>query len=127
MPGPGELLIQIHSVALNPADYIMRDTGLFVPTYPAIIGFDLSGLVVDVGEGVPVEPSHDNAASVFQPGITRVAAYGAGVWRAGQPDYGAFQEMCLVPWQHAVRLPEGNMSFNQAATLPVAVQVALNA
>ncbi|EIT80264.1 putative alcohol dehydrogenase [Aspergillus flavus] len=115
-PGPDELLIAVKSVALNPADAIMRDQGLFISTYPTVIGFDMSGLVLEVGDNVPAS---------YQPG-TRVAAYAASVWKSCDPNYGPFQERCLVPWQHAVLLPEG-MSWNHAATLPVAVQVPLSA
>ncbi|CRG89767.1 hypothetical protein PISL3812_06806 [Talaromyces islandicus] len=118
-PGPGELLIEIKSVALNPADGIMRDQGLFIPSYPTVIGFDISGLVVDVGDSVP--------DSLFQPGITRVAAYAAFLWKSCNPDYGAFQEMCLVPWQHAAPLPYKGISWNETATLPVAIEVPLSA
>lgn len=123
-PGPDELLIAVKSVALNPADAIMRDQGLFIPTYPTVIGFDMSGLVLEVGENVPTGGATDIS---FQPGITRVAAYAASVWKSCDPDYGPFQERCLVPWQHAVVLPDEGMSWNHAATLPVAVQVPLSA
>ncbi|KAG7409021.1 Dehydrogenase azaJ [Fusarium oxysporum f. sp. rapae] len=119
-PGPDELLIAVKSVALNPADVIMRDQGLFITDYPTVIGFDMSGLVLEVGENVPAGDES------FQPG-TRVAAYSASAWRGCAPDYGPFQEKCLVPWQHAVRLPDQNMSWNHAATLPVSVQVPLSA
>ena len=118
-PGPDELLIAVKSVALNPADTIMRDQGLFISTYPTVIGFDMSGLVLEIGNNVP--------ATSFRPGITRVAAYAASVWKSCDPDYGPFQERCLVPWQHAVALPDEGMSWNSAATLPVAVQVPLSA
>ncbi|TQN64032.1 Dehydrogenase orsE, partial [Colletotrichum shisoi] len=64
---------------------------------------------------------------LFKPGVTRVAAYAASFWRSFGPDYGAFQERCLVPWQHAAPLPDEGISWNQAATLPVAVQVPLSA
>tara|TARA_R110002060_G_scaffold28376_5_gene38400 strand:+ start:61 stop:924 length:864 start_codon:yes stop_codon:yes gene_type:complete len=47
-------------------------------------------------------------------------------WRSCDPNYGAFQERCLVPWQHAVPIPEG-ISWNEAAALPVSVEVPLNA
>lgn len=98
----------------------MRDTGLFIPSYPTVIGFDLSGLVLEVGTNVPKH---------FHPGITRIAAYSASVWKGCDADYGAFQEKCLVPWQHVVPLPDKGVmiSWNEAAMLPVAVQVALNA
>ncbi|OOG00871.1 hypothetical protein ASPCADRAFT_202701 [Aspergillus carbonarius ITEM 5010] len=121
-PGPNELLIAVKSIALNPADGIMQDQGLFIPTYPTVVGFDLSGLVLKIGNDVPIE----GPGPCFQPGITRVAAYAASVWKSCDPDYGAFQEVCLVPWHHALILPEG-ISWNQATTLPVAGQVPLSA
>ncbi|KAF5547550.1 zinc-binding alcohol dehydrogenase domain-containing protein [Fusarium phyllophilum] len=119
-PGPDELLIAVKSVALNPADVIMRDKGLFITEYPTVIGFDMSGLVLQVGANVP---AGDDG---FRPGI-RVAAYSASAWKGYAPDYGPFQEKCIVPWQHVVRLPDQNMSWNHAATLPVSVQVPLSA
>ncbi|KAI1111207.1 GroES-like protein [Nemania sp. NC0429] len=122
-PGPGELLVEVKYVALNPADHVMRDTGLFIQTYPTVIGFDLAGLVLAVGDGVPVG---EGPGLLFQPGITRIAAYGASFWKSCDPDYGAFQEVCLVPWQHAVPLPD-NISWEHAATLSVSAQVPLNA
>ncbi|KAB8229609.1 zinc-binding alcohol dehydrogenase family protein [Aspergillus alliaceus] len=126
-PGPDELLIAVKSVALNPADAYMRDQGLFIPTYPTVIGFDISGLVLEVGDNVPTGATDNGPVPFFRPGITRVAAYAASFWKSCDPDYGAFQERCLVPWQHAVPLPDDGMSWNHAATLPVAVEVPLNA
>ncbi|PNP76544.1 hypothetical protein FNYG_09963 [Fusarium nygamai] len=119
-PGPDELLIAVKSVALNPADVIMRDQGLFIAEYPTVIGFDMSGLVLQVGKNVPAGDEGFHAG-------TRVAAYSASAWKGCAPNYGPFQEKCLVPWQHAVRLPGQNMSWNHAATLPVSVQVPLSA
>lgn len=94
-PGPGELLIEVKSIALNPADGIMRDQGLFMRTYPTVIGFDIAGLVLEAGENVPVGTT--GSSLFFQPGITRVAAYAAFFWKSCGPDYGAFQERCIVP------------------------------
>lgn len=51
-PGPGELLVQILSTGLNPVDWKIQATGYFVDTYPAVLGTDSSGVVVEVGEGV---------------------------------------------------------------------------
>ncbi|KAK8012918.1 alcohol dehydrogenase [Apiospora marii] len=105
-PGPGELLV--------------------LQEYPTVIGFDMAGLVLEVGDDVPKDDSTPGGIS-FQPGITRVVAHSASFWRSWAPDYGIFQERCLIPWQHATPLPEDGMSWNHAATLPVAVVVALNA
>ena len=124
-PGPGELLVAVKSVALNPADGYMRNLGIFIPAYPTVTGFDFSGLVLEVGEGVPTNPTDDDQGIFFQPGITRVAGYAASFWRSFDSNYGAFQERCLIPWQHAVPLPD-EISWNHAATLPVAVAVPLS-
>ncbi|KAJ5913817.1 hypothetical protein N7504_002700 [Penicillium tannophilum] len=126
-PGPGELLIAVKAVALNPADAIMRDEGLFIPTYPTVIGIDMSGLVLKIGENVPTGETDDDSGPCFRPGITRVAAYSASIWKSCDPDYGAFQELCLVPWQHAVPILDNEMTWNRAATLPVAVVTPLSA
>ncbi|KAK8031278.1 hypothetical protein PG990_001012 [Apiospora arundinis] len=128
-PGPGELLVLVKSVAINPADGLMRDHGLFMPKLPTVIGFDVAGLVLEVGDGVPTGPADDRDTSglFFKPGVTRVAAYSAGFWHSCAPDYGVFQERCLIPWQHAVPIPDSiDVSWNHAATLPVAAVVALN-
>ncbi|KAK4212077.1 chaperonin 10-like protein [Rhypophila decipiens] len=123
-PGPNELLIAVKSIALNPADVIIGEdtTGQFIPLArdgEIILGFDLSGLVLDVGENVP-------SKARFQQGKTRIAAYSASFWRSWDPNYGALQQRCLVPWQHCVILPD-NISFHDGASIPVAVSVALNA
>lgn len=51
-PGPGELLVKIEATALNPVDGKIRALGFFVDSYPFILGSDLTGVVVTVGEGV---------------------------------------------------------------------------
>ena len=51
-PGPGELLVKVHATALNPVDWKIRKYGVFVETFPAILGSDLAGDVVELGEGV---------------------------------------------------------------------------
>ncbi|KAM7215350.1 GroES (chaperonin 10)-like protein [Rhypophila decipiens] len=138
--GPNDLLIAVKSIALNPADVIIGEdtTGQFIPPTrykpsrtpnsdtnadniagEIILGFDLSGLVLEIGENVP-------SKARFQQGKTRIAAYSASFWRSWDPNYGALQQRCLVPWQHCVILPD-NISFHDGASIPVAVSVALNA
>ncbi len=50
-PGPGELLVEIKAVSLNPLDWKVQALGLFVTEYPAILGYDAAGVVKEVGEG----------------------------------------------------------------------------
>lgn len=51
-PGNGEILIKIHTAALNPADAILAQTGLFIRSWPYVLGSDGSGVVEELGEGV---------------------------------------------------------------------------
>ncbi|KAL5373533.1 hypothetical protein DPSP01_012662 [Paraphaeosphaeria sporulosa] len=51
-PGPDEVLVRNHFIGLNPLDWKRQLTGMFVPSYPAILGTDLSGIVEAVGSNV---------------------------------------------------------------------------
>jgi NADPH:quinone reductase-like Zn-dependent oxidoreductase len=54
-PGPGELLVRVHAAAVNPLDTQVRSgraAGFVGAELPYIPGFDVSGVVVEVGEGV---------------------------------------------------------------------------
>ena len=51
-PGPGELLVEIRSTALNPRDWKIPLYGILIDTYPAVLGMDSAGIVKEVGEGV---------------------------------------------------------------------------
>ena len=53
-PGKGQVLVKIKAVGLNPVDWKIQDYGIFVPDdgYPAVLGTDIAGDVVEAGEGV---------------------------------------------------------------------------
>jgi D-arabinose 1-dehydrogenase-like Zn-dependent alcohol dehydrogenase len=74
-PGLGKLLVAVKSVALYPVDTIMRVHGLFIPAYPMGIGFDITGLVLKIGDEVHTDNSDEGPGPYFQPGVTRVATY----------------------------------------------------
>ena len=113
-PGPTELLISVHSIALNPIDIYMRDAGFMISTYPAIIGSDVAGTLISSGSSV--------ASSAPKVG-SRVAAFAPCFPKRGAPDYGAFQQKVLVPAAAAVLLPD-HVTMNEGAVLPMAVQTA---
>jgi NADPH2:quinone reductase len=51
--GPGQLLVKVHACAANPVDTKIRRGMLpLKPTFPLILGYDISGVVEAVGEGV---------------------------------------------------------------------------
>src|SRR4030095_11592 len=52
-PGPADLLIEVHAAALNPIDFKIRQ-GAFSKgrKFPFILGYDVSGVVREIGPQV---------------------------------------------------------------------------
>ena len=102
-PGPGEVLIRVHSTSVNPFDCWVHNgwvANMFNYTFPVIPGTDAAGVVEELGEGVTDVAVGDKVytrAGVFRNGTNAeyVLAFAADV--APKPD-------CL--------------DFNQAAALP---------
>jgi NADPH:quinone reductase-like Zn-dependent oxidoreductase len=116
-PGPGEILIEVKAVALNPVDYYQRDFGMPpVRIYPAVVGSDVAGIVTKVGSNVTSGPA---------PG-TRILAFASSFYQSGSPDHGAFQQYALAQSEGVIPLPE-ELSFEQGAVFPLAVMTALTA
>src|SRR5579872_7009622 len=54
-PGPGDVLVQVAGIGINPEDMLERNGDLkdrWPLQFPAIIGLDVSGTVVATGDGV---------------------------------------------------------------------------
>ena len=51
-PSPGQLLVKIHSAALNPIDWKTQKSGVFIDQYPAVLGCDIAGTVEVIVVGV---------------------------------------------------------------------------
>ncbi len=59
LPGAGEVLVRVHAASLNPSDLYLRDGYRAlppewrpIPSFPLILGTDISGVVAAVGENV---------------------------------------------------------------------------
>ncbi|KAJ3056648.1 hypothetical protein HK097_005323 [Rhizophlyctis rosea] len=107
---PTDILIRTHYAALNPADYICRDNGMFLLNYPAVLGCDLSGVIEAIGSGVD--------ASEFKIGARVLAS--STSFQEKKPEFGAFQEKVMVPGERVSLIPD-HVSFEEAATIPLAV------
>lgn len=106
-PGAGEVLVRVACAGGNPADWKTRVGKLsaFIEYhFPFVLGFDLSGIVEAVGDGV----------DGFAPG-DRVF----GMSKQGQGRDGSYAEYCIADAVLLAPLP-GGWSFAQAAALPVA-------
>ena len=113
-PADNEVLVRVHAASVNPLDwhhmegtpYLVRlDDGLGKPENPRL-GVDFAGTVEAVGKDV----------KRFKPGDE---VFGA---RSG-----AFAEYVTVREQRAVALKPSNVSFEQAAAVPIAAITALQA
>ena len=115
-PGPNDVLIEVKAIAVNPVDYYQRDFGLPpIPSYPAVVGSDVAGIVVKVGSNVSGVP----------PTGSRVIAFASSFYQDGSQDHGAFQKCVLAQSEGVIALPDA-LSFEEGAAFPLAVMTALS-
>lgn len=103
-PQPGEVLIRVKAIGVNPTDWKSRATGgRRLWKNPPILGFDVSGVVEEVAEG----------SVLFQPGDEIF----------GMPHFpqqaGAYAEYVAGPARQFARKP-ARLDHIQAAALPLA-------
>ncbi len=115
-PAANELVIRVRAVAVNPVDGIPRIAyRLILPwlTFPAVIGGDVAGEIVEVGENV----------TRLKPG-DRVLGMATGLERSrNRAAEGAFQKYTVL-MHHMVSPIPNNLAFEQAAVLPLALSTA---
>lgn len=53
LAGPNDVVIQNHSIAINPADWKIQDFGaVWFQNWPVVLGEDVAGVVHEVGSNV---------------------------------------------------------------------------
>ncbi|MEH2135165.1 NAD(P)-dependent alcohol dehydrogenase [Nostoc sp.] len=106
-----QLLVKVRASSVNPIDWKIRQGMLSLiigSNFPKILGFDVAGDVVSVGSGV----------TRFQPGD---AIYGSTSFPGG-----GYAEFAAVP-ENVVALKPTNLSYEEAAAVPLAALTALQA
>ncbi len=110
----GKILVEVHAAGVNPVDWNIRQ-GYFAQTmslqFPATLGGDFSGIVVEVGEGV----------SGFKRGDE---VYGSAIILGGGS--GSFAEFALANAKAVANKPK-KVNHVEAAALPLAGVSALQA
>ena len=103
-PGPDEVLVRVRASGLNRADLGVAAGHAHGRMGGAgtILGLEFAGEIAAVGTEVPAE---------FKPGM-RVMCSGNG----------GYAEYAVADWGRTTPLPDSNMGWAQAATLPVALQ-----
>ncbi len=103
-PGKGQTLIEVHASSINPVDAGLlsgRLQKMFPMNLPAVLGWDIAGTIVEVGE----DGNTDEAG---------VKVYGQASPVAGGS--GAFAEYAVAPSHLIARMPK-NLDFNEAAAI----------
>jgi NADPH:quinone reductase-like Zn-dependent oxidoreductase len=103
-PSPGEVVVRVRAVSMNPVDWKIRSGMLqkfFPVTFPAVTGRDGAGEIMAVGNG--------GESSLVGKRVCFLAPRGVGTWC----------ERILLPKAEAVSFPE-SVSFEHAASLPLA-------
>lgn len=98
VPGPGEVLIEVHVAGVNRPDVLQR-SGSYPPPKGASphLGLEVAGVIAAVGSGVETWKTGDHACALT-PG-------------------GGYAEYCLTDARHCLPIPTG-LSLLQAAALP---------
>ena len=112
-PGVNQLLVEVKAVSINPVDWKIRNGDVkFISwsKFPRIYGADFAGVVRETGKGV----------SNFKAG-DRVYGSRSVIFDR----HGAMAQLRAVDQKYVRVIPEG-MSFNEAASLPIAALTALN-
>jgi NADPH:quinone reductase-like Zn-dependent oxidoreductase len=102
-PGPGEVLVCVHAMGVNPVDWKIRDgfaKAMFETKFPAILGGELAGVVEEVGPDVEDWKAGDEIFAM-------IGLLGANA------EYVVTKAAFLAPKPR-------NMSFVQAAAIPLA-------
>jgi NADPH:quinone reductase-like Zn-dependent oxidoreductase len=98
-PGKGEVKIHVKAAGVNFADILARK-GIYpdAPKKPCVVGYEVSGLIESVGEGIDPSLAGDPVIGALR--------------------FGGYAEKVVTPLSLTVKKPE-SLSFEQGAAIPV--------
>ncbi|KAI0072335.1 GroES-like protein [Panus rudis PR-1116 ss-1] len=107
-PGQGEVVVKIEATALNPVDWKIKDYNFIVEEYPAVLGSDAAGTVVQLGEGVTNVAVGDKVVYHGQLGNNKLCT---------------FQQYGIADANFLAKVPP-NVSVEEASSVPVGITAA---
>ncbi|RDL33848.1 GroES-like protein [Venustampulla echinocandica] len=105
-PGSHELLVLNHAIAANPVEWRIQDFDFLVTKYPNVLGSDVCGTIVAIGDGV----------TRFKVG-DRVTGFAAVIYNS-DIDHGAWQTYTLLRDIGTTKIPD-SMSFEEGSVFPM--------
>ncbi len=107
VPGPGEVRVAVHAAGVNFAD-VMARLGLYpdAPPLPAVVGYEVAGIVDAVGPGVESPAPGDRVLALVR--------------------FGGQAEKVVLPARQALPMMDGT-GFEEAAAIPVTYLTAWHA
>ncbi|MGG4033568.1 zinc-dependent alcohol dehydrogenase family protein [Paenibacillus cisolokensis] len=119
-PGYGEVTIKVHNVGICGTDVHIYE-GKFIASYPIVPGHEFSGVIHEVGEGVPDLKVGDRVSAEPNIGCGRCAycltrrGNLCSNWKGiGVSLDGSMAEYVRVPMQNVLKLPDA-MTFEEGA------------
>jgi len=96
---PGEVRVRVRAAGINFADLMAR-VGLYpdAPKIPCVVGYEVSGVVDQVGDGVTDRAVGDRVLAMCR--------------------FGGYSDVVAVPSRQAIAMPEA-MTFEEGAAFPV--------
>jgi NADPH:quinone reductase-like Zn-dependent oxidoreductase len=113
-PGENQVLIKNRALAMNPIDAKLQKLAVYPIPYPAILGEDIAGEVVEVGPSV----------TRFKKGDRVLAT--ASAFSTGRSEEAGFQAYTVVSVDTTTEIPD-DMSFETAVVLPLCISTASSA
>ena len=104
--GTGEVRVRVRASGINFADLMAR-VGLYpdAPKLPCVVGYEVSGVIDAVGQGVTDLAVGDRVLAMCK--------------------FGGYSDVVVVPARQAIKLPDA-MSFEEGAAFPVVYVTAFN-